>query len=58
MTNKDSPYQCLGEGIHQVLHRRYLVNHYITPLYYINTLEHKQITSHSLKILEYMLDIV
>ena len=30
VTNKDSPCQCLGEKIHQVVHRRYLVNHHAT----------------------------
>ena len=41
VTNKDSPYQCLGERIFQILYRRCLVNHDITPLYYLNTLKHK-----------------
>ena len=41
VTNKDSPYQFLGERIFQILHRRCLVNHHITPLYYLNTLKHK-----------------
>ena len=35
MTIKDSSYQCLGECIHQVIHRRYFLNHYITPLNYL-----------------------
>ena len=34
VTIKDFPYQCLVEVIHQVHYIRYLLNHYITPLYY------------------------
>ena len=35
MTIKDSFCQCLGEGVHQVINRRYLLNHYFTSTNYI-----------------------
>ena len=35
MTIKDSSCQCLSQGIHQVIHIRYLLNHYITSLNYL-----------------------
>ena len=56
MTKKDSPCQCLGERIYQVLHRRYLVNHQVTLQNYLNTLEYKHIIPRVPTILEYMFD--